>query len=130
MMKNFSTLGSILALVGGGALIIVIAIAAVRQTHRTNGIEQEIAQLQAEADRVRQDNALLQDRVSYFSSEEFQEREAKEKLGLQKEGEQMVMIRPSVSQEAAEEQFQQNANIVSVAEEPNYKKWWHLFFHS
>jgi|SRR3989344_3362862 len=130
MMKKLFTLGSVIGLLGGSALIIVIAVAAVRQTNHTNSIEQEIARLQAEADRIKQSNTLLNDRIAYFSSHEFQEREAKEKLGLQKEGEKIVMIRPSVSQEASEEQSLLDSQPASTENIHNYKKWWRIFFHA
>ena len=129
-MKKLFTLGSVIGLLGGSALIIVIAVAAVRQTNHTNSIEQEIARLQAEADRIKQSNTLLNDRIAYFSSHEFQEREAKEKLGLQKEGEKIVMIRPSVSQEASEEQSLLDSQPASTENIHNYKKWWRIFFHA
>ena len=129
-MKKLYTIGSVIGLLGGSALIIVIAIAAVRQTHHTNTIEQEIARLQAEADRITRNNALLNDRIAYFSSREFQEREAKEKLGLQKEGERIVMIRPSISQEASEEQSLLDSQPAPIEDIPNYKKWWVIFFHA
>ena len=130
MMKKLFTLGSVIGLLGGSALIIVIAVAAVRQTNHTNSIEQEIARLQAEADRIKQSNTLLNDRIAYFSSHEFQEREAKEKHGLQKEGEKSVMIRPSVSQEASEEQSLLDSQPASTENIHNYKKWWRIFFHA
>lgn len=70
----------------------------------------ELAQAQAEQEK-------LKGQLEYVQSDEFVEREAREKLGLGKPGEEVVIVPtvppvPSVSQSGGE---------------PNWYKWWKLY---
>jgi cell division protein FtsB len=62
---------------------------------------------------------FLQERLKYVSSEQFIEEQAKEKLGLLKEGEFFVIAPTSVPP---------NSNPAPSIDYPNWKKWLDLFF--
>lgn len=99
-----------------------------REYRRNQQIQGQIDALRAEAEKLRQENGDLGDRIVYFETPEFQEKAAKEKLNLQKENENVVIIRPSQSALNAStdpirtEAHPGNRNI------PNYQKWWKYFF--
>lgn len=72
----------------------------------------ELARLEAE-------NRLLEDALSQAQTPEFIERTAREKLGLVKDGEVVVML----------PQGQERESTGAAGESiPNWKKWWGLFF--
>jgi len=125
-MRN--ALGTIFFVLLGIVLIVVIGVAAFKETKRMSAIDKEIAVLEEEARMVKQDNMKLTDRIAYFNTEAYQERIAKEKMNLQKEGENVVVItkRPKeivlgdTKEKIEEEAVQEDL--------PNYVKWWQVFF--
>jgi len=115
--------------VAGLGILVMIGISLGKETYRKNQIQKEIETLQAEIDKVGQENSDLANLISYLSSQEFQEKEAREKLNLQKEVEKMVVLR----KDAASQNFQEpdeKGEITKESEErvPNWRKWLDLFF--
>lgn len=78
-----------------------------------------ITQAQKELGFQKQENQRLKSALSYVQTQEFIEKEARNKLFMVKGGEQKVLI--PQDQESSEES-QKKSN------EPNWKKWWNLFF--
>lgn len=120
-----------IGIIGGGVLFLVIwvGLASYRSLERTRGIDREIARLEEEAGRIARENATLQEKITYFASPSFQEREAKEKLGLKKAGEQVVVIRPlPESEHEALALPMIDSGRTATFTLPNYYKWWKLFF--
>jgi len=103
-----------------------------KQINRNRRIQEEVAALEAEAEKIRRENDTLSERIGYLSSSDFREQEAKEKLGLKKTEEMLAVIKPSP--EYKQEENVQNETRGDVSENdiksdmPNYKKWWKLFF--
>lgn len=79
----------------------------------------EIDKEQQKLEKLKDDNLVLKQRLEYVQSEEFVEKEARDKLGMVREGEAVVLMPENTSQ-ALETQVQE--------ETPNWKKWWQLFF--
>ena len=96
---------------------------------RTKAINQEIHALEDQANRIKQENVTLREKIEYFSSDSFAEREAKEKLGLKKSGEQVVIIK-SVPNETDALSISPMIGVGRSAEFqlPNYYKWWRKIF--
>ena len=103
------------------------------EEHKRNAqIQSEIDILQQEAEKIRRENETLVERIEYFASPDFQEQEAKKKLGLRRQEESVMAIRedqslvlsPMEKMSEAKEQVQVKGTI------PNYQKWWRQFFHS
>lgn len=104
------------------------------EEHKRNAkIQSEIALLEAEAAKIRRENETLTQKIEYFASPDFQEQEAKKKLGLRRQEESVVALRevPVLSQEEEivevhqlGETYQEKAPNLT----PNYKKWWRRFF--
>lgn len=95
---------------------------------RDSKIKGEIDALKAEAEKIRRNNDDLKEKITFFESSEFQEWEAKKKLNYQRPEENVAVVKPSPSGQAAE-----TSEPVNVKEEPsdnisNWKKWWNYFF--
>lgn len=100
-----------------------------KQLSRNQRIEDEVSLLQNEADKIRRENETLGEKISYFSSDNFREQEAKEKLGLQKKSEEVVVIKPRPESVAVSEKEVSKPTVPEVEDlSPNYKKWWQLLF--
>jgi cell division protein FtsB len=102
-----------------------------KQLARNQRIESEVDMLKQEADKIRRENETLSEKVRYFASNDFQEQEAKDKLGMKKTGEEVIVIK---SRKAAEEKGEVETPVTMTpavyegGSGPNYKKWWRIFF--
>lgn len=122
-MKIFSVLCFV-------ALIFVL-ISVVKETYKKNQIQKEISKLQEEAQKINKENSEIREKIAYFESREYQEKEAKDKLGLQNPDEKVIIVTPSVEKITGENVpiNENNAPRFVLKEElPIYKKWWNYFF--
>lgn len=101
-----------------------------RKEHaRDKTIGAEITRLEAESEKMREDNLSLKERIAYFSSDAFQEREAKEKLDYRRQDEKVVAVRPSrEGSRIAEELLSSGESRYNEEALPNHRKWWKLFW--
>jgi cell division protein FtsB len=97
-----------------------------REALRTRQIDREIQALRQEADRLRIHNFQVSSLQASLDSGEFLEREARMKLGLQKEGEQVVVLRKDSVRPSTEASA---ASVIQSTSEgwSNAKKWWNYF---
>lgn len=111
-------------------LVVWVLYVSSKQIERNRRIEQEVSSLQGEADRIRRENENLSEKISYFSSADFKEQEAKEKLGMKKTDESVVVIkpRPEETENTAVQKKESSAPATKDTLSPNYRKWWRLFF--
>ena len=119
-------------IVGMALLVSWIAFVSWKQIARNNRIESEVSILQREADKIRRENETLGEKIRYFSTDDFREQEAKEKLGMKKEDEEGVVIKPQPESVVVTEVTEKKIKNPSMEmnEEPNYRKWWNLFFET
>jgi len=103
-----------------------------KQLERNNRIEKEVSQLAKEADKIRRENETLTDRISYFASKDFREQEAKDKLGMKKPEETVLVMKQEPGAEVSEENPLENTERARTESDvlPNYRKWWNLFFQN
>lgn len=66
----------------------------------------------------KQENQRLKSALSYSKTQEFIEKEARDKLFMVKEGEKKVLIPEELEKPREEEKNT----------DPNWKQWWNLFF--
>ena len=123
--KKFRWFASGAFIVSGLAIVIFLGIAAGKETYRKYQIQKEIDSLQQEAEKVNEKNQELERLIEYFQTDAYKELEARKRLGLQKEGEKVVIIKPT-----PENYFQEieNKNSAEDQEIGNLKKWWRYFF--
>ena len=99
------------------------------QLERHKRITEEVDQLEAEAKRIQAENQTLEERMSYFSTREFREQEAREKLGLKKADETVIAIKEEVQRDSGDNTINnQQKNDEQEVSTPNYRKWWQIFF--
>lgn len=97
------------------------------QTYKQNQINQDIAQMQEEIGRLNQDNQDLSELISYLQTDDFKEKEAKDKLNLIKEGENLVLIKEKEVRKEEPKTEEKNSPEI-VIDRPVYYYWWQLFF--
>ena len=112
----------------GFLAIVFVAIAVSKEVYQKNKIEAEIKKLREEAEKVIKENSQLQERISYFETPDYQEREAKDKLGLQKPDENVVVIKPGINKGTPEEESVSPPVPDNSPKVPNPQKWWNYFF--
>ena len=122
----FSSILIFIVLVAAGA----VSYKAFKEAKRSQQIEKEIEKLRQEAEKIRRDNLIIGDKVSYLESKDYLEKEAKDKLNMQSPDENVVVIKPSLVKK------EEVPDIVRNPERPienqdkfgNAKKWYDYFF--
>ncbi len=97
------------------------------QAEKQNGINDEIAKLQIQANKLEGENQDLKEMIDYLKTDDFREKEAKDKLNLIKEGEQMILVKEdSLNSEIISEKKTKETEL--IVHRGNYYYWWHYFF--
>ena len=78
-----------------------------------------VSNLKSQETIEKQQEAFLQQRLYYVNTPEFIENQAREKLGLTKEGEHIVLAPPISPTPQA---------VAIIDNTPTWQKWWKLFF--
>jgi len=123
----------VLIMVGIGA-IVMISLALTQETYRRYQIQKEIDDLKTQAEKKERDNEQLKGVIQYFKTDEFQEKEAKEKLSVQKEGEKVLMVKgdqPNGNSNAGPAETGTGQTAPEQKDtRTNLRKWWDYFFAS
>ena len=132
-MKRFASLVLIGVIVGVLVGAFFVGRSGYDAYKRNHQIEEEIAQLQKEAERLSSENEVLERKIMYFKTDAFTEREAKEKLQLKRENEKVVAVKGrsvEVPQEEGPRVSVVSGGEISESDDfvPVYKKWWDIFF--
>ena len=72
-------------------LICILGVSIVRQIVTMNKIQEQITQKQEQIDKLKKDNEALKDEVSKSTSDDFIEKQARERLNMIKPGEKVVV---------------------------------------
>ena len=122
----FSILFVIIGIIAAGS----ISYFAVKENKRNKQIEGEIEILRQEAEKLRQNNQEMKERIVYFETSEFQEKVAKEKLNLQKDNENVAIIKPSPSftENVVSQEKEEVLSGENNVQKQNYSKWWNYLF--
>ena len=111
--------------------IVLISLAVTQETYKKYQIQKEIEELRAQAEKKERENEKLKGLIEYFKTNDFQEKEAKEQLSLQKEGEKVIVVKEENKEEekkGQEDEAGENQNSSQKDERENYQKWWDYFF--
>ncbi len=122
LLKDF---GFRIAMLLGVALLFFIGFKYSKEAYKQREVNVEIANLQSEIEKLNQENKNLQGLIEYFQTEEFKEKETKDKLNLVKEGEKLVLIK---EKEISVETANEDDEVEVVVNRPNYYWWWYYFF--
>lgn len=115
----------------GLSVLVYIGISLGKEAYRKRQIQKEIDGLQAQIGQLKQENGDMENLTSYLSSTDFQEKEAREKLNLQKSDEKMIVLRKDAVQPNSQPNIGAD-NLQAPPEDnsPNWQKWWKYFFFS
>ena len=107
----------------GAAIIVLLGVFALelQQWQQRRKINAEINHLKEEQASLEAKNNALQQSLQYFSSENYQEKLAREQLGLKKEGELVINFPPSGIPTGDEQPPEQPMS--------NAQKWWKYLFN-
>ncbi len=123
-----SVLSSRLLLVFEIAIVLLFSFALVKEVVRRWEVRQEIKRLEDQIAELNTQNSELSGLIDYFQSDYYKEREARLKLGLQKEGESALSL-PVISNVGGGNASETTAKISSNAgNESIPQKWWNYFF--
>jgi len=123
---NFTRiLRSRLFLIGGVAMLVLVSIALSKEVVRRYAVNREINQLKKDVEDLEKRNAELSDLIQYVNTEDFQEKEARTKLGMAKPGEKVVVIPDVPEQQPEEGTINTPANLEEMS---NPQRWWNYFF--
>jgi len=109
----------------GGLLLVILMLASIaRNIGKVIVIREEVAKERERLERFEKENERLQKKITETQSDEFIEKQIRDKLGLVKEGE-IVVVLPD------EEILRSLAPKIEVEQDslpdPNWKRWLKLF---
>lgn len=119
-MNIFSRRVIRLIVIGVSAVLIVNLSRSIWDSWRRRDI---LGERQAVLGRLEAKNKQLQSELEYAQSPEFIEQEARNRLGLGKEGEEVVILPKAQSSVVSPQSSEEGKENV-----PNWKRWWRLFF--
>lgn len=94
-------------------------------------VENEIEALKEQAEKIKQENMSLEERIAYLGSQDYQKIQAKDKLDLQDPNENVVVITQDLdipTQKTQElETKNDNQNTYPTEKTSNFLKWWNYF---
>lgn len=118
-------LKSKLAIYTGIVLLVMTLYSLGREFNKRYQIRQAINALQAEINNYQTQNAETLKLITYLKTPEYQERQARPLLNLQKPGEFAVALPPQPDDTLAP-----TSTPVNQPLESNIRKWWNYFFNS
>lgn len=98
-----------------------------RELYREYKIKKDIEALKGEIEAMESDNYELSQLLEYYKTDEYKEAEARKRLNLKAEGEQVVMID---GKESSTEEVSFSEQAAEEAGISNRIKWWNYFFAS
>ena len=110
-----------------GALTVFFFVAIIREVVRTATVRRQVARLQQEVQGESVRQGELEDLIGYLSSPTFQEREARLRLGLKKNGERVIVI-PSSEKSTADTSTAVTGLASNQAPSTPPQRWWQYFF--
>lgn len=92
-------------------------------------VNQQISNLERDISGIEKENQKLSDLIAFFQTETFKEKEAREKLGMVKPGEKVLVFPGDENSENTITDTKGVSEEKNKQEEmPTYKKWWNFFF--
>lgn len=111
-----------------GVVILGLVVASIyRETKQKQQKQTIIDALIEEKDRISKDNSIMQEKLTYYSSQEYAEKKSKE-LNMQKPDEHLIVVRPNMAKEISNEMPATSDGVETKIIVPNYKKWWNYLF--
>jgi cell division protein FtsB len=115
---------NIMGLVGSIAIFLVLASSLVKSLKRIQIGDSVIEKTKVKISKVEEENKRLEDQLNVVKSEEYSEKQLRDKLGLAKEGE-IILVLPEA--DIVRKLSPQIPEEEEVKPKPNWQKWLDLF---
>lgn len=110
-------------------VLVWVVISVVKVSHKRYLLRQEVLKLQQELSQIENKNIEFSEYIQYLQSDSFIEKEARDKLNLRKEGEEVIIIPGIENQEVSgTSQFVVENQPDPQKEKSFWWKWWEYFF--
>ncbi|MBI2426468.1 MAG: septum formation initiator family protein [Candidatus Kerfeldbacteria bacterium] len=116
-----------LVVLGGAIIVVLFGVAVTKELLRRYEINKEITALEQQAAELESRQQELSGLIEYFQSDAFKEREARERLGLQREGESVVVL-PNIESTQTGTIAGDRTIVSEQKNQSNMRKWWDYFF--
>lgn len=117
MKKNKVFLRAVL-----GIIILYLLYIVGKTLYQSSLVRKQVDDLKASLIEAELSNKQLGEQIVYYQSASYREKIARERMGLMKPGEEVIVILPEGKKQVAEK----DPNDAL----PNYQKWWNFFFKS
>lgn len=105
-------------------LCFVFGFSLFRSITKVKSAQRRIEAARAKVERLKQEQTALENELKKVQSSEFQERQLRDKLGLAKEGETVVVLPEAEALKGLVPQIPEEENILP---KPIWQRWWDLF---
>ena len=114
-------------IIGVSILILLILYSLIGIVFKNYNINKQMEDIRANVERLKVDNLEQQSKILYYSTDTYQERLLREKLGFQKEGERVYAL-PRKDPEREKLIKEQQKYQEQDDKKPNIVKWYEFFF--
>jgi len=114
MRRNFLLIGSVL-------VAVILSVNSARKILSFHGTSEKVNEAQIRLEDLKRENEGLKNELEYKKSDEFKEMEIRNRLGLAKEGETVVIV-------PKDDDERRTTNDESSLKKSNWQKWKDLFF--
>jgi len=110
-------------------VLVIFGYAVSKELYRKKEVDNKIKSLKQQAEKIKQENMQISEKLSYLGSQDYQKMEAKEKLNLQNPGEKIVVLsqNPVKIKKEIIPTVKHSASL-PINSMPNFQKWWNYFF--
>jgi len=105
-------------------LLFTLGFSLARNYQRVRRVEKQIEAKEAQVEIVKKETERLQNELKIVEDKDFTEKQLRDKLGLAKEGEIVVVLPPEDELRKVFPIYEKEENILP---DPNWKKWLKLF---
>ena len=106
-------------------LSLALSVSLIRNILKINKAGKKIEEAQVQLEEIKEENRQLKLKVESLASEEYVERQLREKLSLSKEGEIIVVL---PEEEILRKLAPKRELEEDILPDPNWKRWYKLFF--
>lgn len=109
-------------------IVVMLGLSVAKELVRRVEVRYEVEKLEEEVARLEQRNGSMRELISVMNTSTSQEKQARQKLGLQADGEQAVMLDHRKREEEIELPDSDKIRYIPVnTYESNPEKWWNYF---
>lgn len=106
--------------------LVLLFLSLVRNTFRINKAKDKVQKAEERLEKLREEKEELELKLKFVKSEEFIEKQVRDKLGLVREGEIVVILpEDEIVKKFAPLHYEEE----EVLPDPNWKKWMQLFIY-